>query len=115
MLWRVWKPVESEHYLWDFPVTNLLLPFQEFVFELDVSEAKPLNLIITSPNSAHGLHKLNPNVNVYVSRASLFLFNSTVHSRKNADHATHTEVNSRAVSDAITHLAAEIRNRSIHQ
>lgn len=57
------------------------MPFQEFVFSLDMEEAKPLNLIVTSPNSASGLHKLNPNVNIYVSHASLFLFNSTVHSR----------------------------------
>lgn len=70
MLWCVWKPVELEHFLWDFPVTNLLLPFQEFVFELDMLEAKPLNLIVTSPHSAYGLHRLNPDVNIYVSRAS---------------------------------------------
>lgn len=75
------QSAELQPFLWDFPVTNLLLPFQNPVFNVDMKEAQPLNLILTSPDRGNFLHTLNPNVNIYVSCASLFLFNSTVNSR----------------------------------
>lgn len=37
-----------------------------------MTNAKPMNLILTSPDTAYGLHNINADVNIYVSVSLLF-------------------------------------------
>lgn len=74
------------------------------MFSLEMADAKPMNLILTSSDTAYGLYNINPNINIYVSNVSLF-FNlsfkvvltlvwvdvcgALVKGKQNADHATY--------------------------
>lgn len=42
------------------------------MFSLEMTNAKPMNLILTSPDTAYGLYNINTDVNIYVSNVSLF-------------------------------------------
>lgn len=47
--------------------------FQEnAIFDIDLIDAKPMRLILTSAEPAAALYKLNSEVHLYVSNASLF-------------------------------------------
>lgn len=39
------------------------------MFELQMTAAKPMHLVLTSSSRAHTLHKLNSEVHIYVSNA----------------------------------------------
>lgn len=42
------------------------------MFSLEMNDATPMNLILTSPDKAYGLNNLNTDVNIYVSNVFLF-------------------------------------------
>lgn len=42
------------------------------MFSLEMKNATPMNLILTSPDMAYGLYNVNSDVNIYVSNAFLF-------------------------------------------
>lgn len=44
------------------------------MFSLNLTTAKPMNVIITSRDTVYVLHDLNANVTVYVSNVSLFFY-----------------------------------------
>lgn len=43
------------------------------MFSLNMTSAKPMNLILTSPDTAYCLYHLNTDVNIYVSNVFVFL------------------------------------------
>lgn len=42
------------------------------MFSLEMKNATPMNLILTSPDMAYGLYNVNTDVNIYVSNVSAF-------------------------------------------
>ncbi|XP_031715873.1 endoglin [Anarrhichthys ocellatus] len=49
------------------------------MFSLEMTNAKPMNLILTSPNKAYGAHVLNTDVNIYINNDSTLSLHGTQH------------------------------------
>ncbi|KAK9532462.1 hypothetical protein VZT92_009843 [Zoarces viviparus] len=49
------------------------------MFSLEMTNAKPMNLILTSPDKAYGAHVLNTDVNIYINNDSTLSLHGTQH------------------------------------
>ncbi|XP_077354218.1 endoglin [Festucalex cinctus] len=49
------------------------------MFSLEMTEARPMNLIITSQDTAYGLYRINAGVNIYKSNTSTMLLHTNEH------------------------------------
>lgn len=49
------------------------------IFNLDMINANPTNLILTSSDTAYGLHNINPDVNIYINNGSTLVLHGNQH------------------------------------
>lgn len=49
------------------------------MFSLEMADAKPMNLILTSSDTAYGLYNVNPNVNIYINNDSTITLHANHH------------------------------------
>ncbi|KAF1377601.1 hypothetical protein PFLUV_G00202470 [Perca fluviatilis] len=49
------------------------------MFSLEMNNAKPMNLILTSPDTAYGLYNINTDVNIYINNDSTIVLHGNQH------------------------------------
>ncbi|KAI3362274.1 hypothetical protein L3Q82_012588, partial [Scortum barcoo] len=61
-------------------ILNLNFSTDERIFQLVLTSAKPMHLILTLPGPAHGLYQLHSDVNIYINNDSSVMLHSSVQS-----------------------------------